>query len=1128
MNIFNKINTINLNGTSSKDLQDFVAAINSNFQKVASLPFLKGDQGTNIEINEELLVNNKSITDFGKSVYKAYYNKDYQAGNDPDNILAKKTLRIILDNSTGDKYLLIPQLLGNQYYVTGDYITRNGEKSWLLERHNIIPKLKYDKDQDISTWEIDGVNTNIIANGVKGADGKNARCWIANGTINDNKCVVINNFLAPYRNNTELNLDTTLYYYDLDNKDQEQSIKPVEGDLVIVYTGNSNISKQPDIVFGILRIDKTTDISTTGYYILFNENNYPTIQNLIQITQLQRLLDHTGKYSPIDNVRGLYTYPTLLKTIDMNPTMLWAVNDDKGDLNITRLGVLASYVESNEVEQKLEDTPLLTANRSELHLEYPNTYLRDTTFVSDIDPDNRYLIKDSSVLDIKTNNNKAYLLTTRNRNLIASFNNISNSNSQTNNINISQDTVSINPLNNSDILTACLIPSFTVKYEQDSANDLRITNSKLVNLGGEYSFSLPYLGYLKNKDTESTNKEIYNATQFTRLDNSTDPLKIILHEVELNHNGDTTDNTGFGWRSFYDVDLLSSPCSYNKNNEACVYVGSSECDIINTLVDNTSIKYKLKISVIQYRVAYNDNNLYKYKSDDKGSSAYLEEANGKQRRTVTEVIYYLIDSSNSTDFNCLRYRLFFNQTQTNDEAINTIYVEPIKKVTDDKTKQIIDADAITYTGNDIVTYQTIVTLNAAGKQTITDQNEIKEKWETSWDNIDTGEYNGRIITNNKTNNKTYNEYLICDNNQHKNKYKINILKRLYELGYFPSYNLYNTIQTDIKNDETIQAINRGLTIEHTKEKDIDKYKFLDSSTYLMNSLYKIPFEDKVLPFDFSTNQHFNFSSDLNELKNYLKLLLFRYFVYKDNNNQYQLFDVVGTTAFCDYRYINARKYKPLGEIGKYAYDIMSRYQNNVTNTATLEEIYEEQTQLLDPLIELLKEKAKLEYELICIVATDTHTNASKMQSVQPQYDNFTWVSGQFNNIANTLSGPGCGVFLPTAPTTSASQFIYNIPITISINLPTIEDFYNISFKTDGTSNKLTNKGFLNITVGDYTLHKVCKDIAINNKKVLTEETPVSFMFATNKVNATTNAATIQDATINTGGFSALTNNISKL
>ena len=1166
MNIFENIN---LNGTSSKDLQSLVDTINKNFQKISSLPFLKGDKGTNVDIVEEalIIINEQTkkitaITEFGKLVFAAYYGKSYDnlktiKTQDTDDIFSKQSLRVLLDNSTGNKYLLIPQLLGKAYYVTGTYDSVNTK--WNLERHNILPQIIYDKEQDISTWEIDGINTGINANGEAGKDGKSVRCWTANGIANSsenylNKIDIVN-FYAPYFTlineindpNKEystkdyINKTDPFYYYDADNNPQElidehNKLKPADGDLVVVYLKKGLNDDEltvsiPNIVFGILRID-----DSGCYYVLFNKNNLLTVGDLLSEYKIQNLLNHTGVHDGEDKstefTRGLYTYPKFNEFPSEPPHMFWATG---GETNITRLGILQ---DPDQVNSALAEPVLLKDIHTELRLEYPTTYLRNAIFTNETVDETGYL-KPNSVfsVDTSTDSKNNYLLTATNKNLIANFNNKSNASTDTNSIKISQDSVKFDITDN---LKAYIIPSFTIKYEQDSNNDLRIKTSKVVNLGGEYSFSLPYLGY----KTE-TGKEIFNATQFTRLDKSTDPLKITLHEVELNHNGESSDNTGFGWRSFYDVDLLSSPCSYNNNGEACIYVGSSECDIINS-----NINYKLKITVIQYRVAYANGELYKYKSDTKSGSEYLKEANNKTLRTVTEVIYYLIDSDNLKTFNCLRYRLFFNifnnsklDNELDNETTNTIYIEPIK----DETDNIIDATDIKYNGDSIDTFQSIVTSKLG---TLAQTYEKPSNWKDDWDKIDDGTYNGELST--EYSQTAYKQYLISDNNVHKQNYKINILKRLNELGYFPSYNKYNDFPLIPNTTDSDTIFNRGFILKRTSQISLngtyDTFACDDTAkNTLMNSLYNTKYYrpkddttvDENIPnnvpedYHFDSTQCFDLAADdISSLKRYLRMMVFSYLIYYDKkNSKYDLYSYEASYEDGSVKYYNILssqklnyywlvKDKKKGEIDEYICDIKSRYSKLESATSEyLQEVYEEQDQMLDHLIELLKEKSELEYKLICIEASNVHTLVAKMKTVQPQYVDFKWVIGKFNDSENTLSGPGSGVLLPSVITSdpeTQSEFLY--PLNTASSIDSIEDFYNISFTTDDNSDTLSNKGFLDITVGDYILHKVCKDISINNKKVLTEEIPTSFTFVDSKSTLESNIDSVINTKINTGGL----------
>ena len=71
---FTKVNVPTFDSNYASSFEQFVETINNNFTRIASLPFLKGDNGSSIIIHKEKLYDeNNKFTKFGILFVKAIY-----------------------------------------------------------------------------------------------------------------------------------------------------------------------------------------------------------------------------------------------------------------------------------------------------------------------------------------------------------------------------------------------------------------------------------------------------------------------------------------------------------------------------------------------------------------------------------------------------------------------------------------------------------------------------------------------------------------------------------------------------------------------------------------------------------------------------------------------------------------------------------------------------------------------------------------------------------------------------------------------------------------------------------------------------------------------------------------------
>jgi hypothetical protein len=218
-NFFAKVNIPTFDSNYASSFEQFVETINNNFTRIASLPFLKGDNGSSIIIHKEKLYDeNNKFTTFGilfvKAIYKELAGKTFGNFDELKNVLKtvypnsepvnsvysceqlnpKKTTYIPVyhDQYTGEKYLCVPYvfqdsrktvLQGNYLstyvdqtkYVIGDsHKKEEGVFSWRFETSDFIPSLYYDEDNSMYCWSINGEKSGITAQGVKGEDGNSS------------------------------------------------------------------------------------------------------------------------------------------------------------------------------------------------------------------------------------------------------------------------------------------------------------------------------------------------------------------------------------------------------------------------------------------------------------------------------------------------------------------------------------------------------------------------------------------------------------------------------------------------------------------------------------------------------------------------------------------------------------------------------------------------------------------------------------------------------------------------------------------------------------------------------------------------------------------------------------------
>ena len=228
---------INFNNAFSQDLTQVLDDIDDNFQRLISAPFLQGDKGDSVvRVTEDIYDNNGYLTDFGV----AFVNSLYENVLTVDNTWNYQMIEDELSNNhpqtdvieSNGENLYSCELLGpNQNHIDSVdcYKIENDDKeifvslihfhdirvhylvesmgpsygtaffdrtctlygtydgaNWDIRRYETVPTLYYDEQQGFFCWRINGAESGIIAQGVKGDKGDPSKIWVCKGRIFSN------------------------------------------------------------------------------------------------------------------------------------------------------------------------------------------------------------------------------------------------------------------------------------------------------------------------------------------------------------------------------------------------------------------------------------------------------------------------------------------------------------------------------------------------------------------------------------------------------------------------------------------------------------------------------------------------------------------------------------------------------------------------------------------------------------------------------------------------------------------------------------------------------------------------------------------------------------------------------
>lgn len=232
------------------------------------------------------------------------------------NICATQ-LYYFYDARIGSIQLLDDKYSANDFTDYTSFITISSERNadgdyeingtYTMSKSQDLPTLYYDNDAQEFCWKMNGIETNITAQGVKGDKGEPAGCWFCRGvatTIQENADPMISVRLTTY-----YTTDDTGTIILRSVNDENCEIK--NGDFVCVDVYNSDATNNTtyfDTIFGNVKVD--TQITGDSSYLEYNVTRpyYTSILSMMNNspTLLYKQLENIRNDSDDDKLHGLY------------------------------------------------------------------------------------------------------------------------------------------------------------------------------------------------------------------------------------------------------------------------------------------------------------------------------------------------------------------------------------------------------------------------------------------------------------------------------------------------------------------------------------------------------------------------------------------------------------------------------------------------------------------------------------------------------------------------------------------------------------------------------------------------------------------------------------------------------
>lgn len=207
--------------TFATDLREVFQNIDDNFKKIVSAPYLEGQEGNSVEAYDMPIVEDGELTGFGLGMVREIFSDPTiesiqdiaerypSVGSTPEHtayecLVENPTMKVLrtIDPDTGqvDKWICSAEYycfidmriedLGNSGYPSTQttfidysclvFAERNGD-SWVFSKGNMMPTLYYSAEQGCFCWKVNGAETGIRAQGVKGDDGRPPKAAVVKG-----------------------------------------------------------------------------------------------------------------------------------------------------------------------------------------------------------------------------------------------------------------------------------------------------------------------------------------------------------------------------------------------------------------------------------------------------------------------------------------------------------------------------------------------------------------------------------------------------------------------------------------------------------------------------------------------------------------------------------------------------------------------------------------------------------------------------------------------------------------------------------------------------------------------------------------------------------------------------------
>jgi hypothetical protein len=358
-----------------ENINERFSNIDKNFQTIINSEYLKGQTGDGIYAKECLFEKDSGA---GLGIYKSDQSQELTSGElyelisnriltgvEYSNPLSNERIPrgkiVLIYQNKGDKNILIsslPYVFIDKVYLGSLRVENkpnpNKDLSCIVYFENdnfvkssTIPKIYYNDDVAAFCWDINGVPTQLPAQGPKGVDGKPgvsvyyAKCEYVNGNYKLTHIYEQGNFIS------------------LEDPNSDTDISLENGTIVMAYyeinVVDSN-EKKVDIIVGVVNKDDESGINIIAQ---------PVLLNIPSISELMKKNDSNSLYVTIPNTNELYhkissinigaDYVLKMGVVEENPDNFNVIEPIENDVLISEYsrnefnGKLIADNEENEV-----------------------------------------------------------------------------------------------------------------------------------------------------------------------------------------------------------------------------------------------------------------------------------------------------------------------------------------------------------------------------------------------------------------------------------------------------------------------------------------------------------------------------------------------------------------------------------------------------------------------------------------------------------------------------------------------------------------------------------------------------------------------------------------------------------